>query len=89
MKETLFEIPESLHPFLAWKRKHGITTHEDEPYKIDGMKEYPRWCASPPHELWPEASPGDCGYGYSEEEACYEVCVKHHLEWFQKIGART
>ena len=78
----LFDIPEALAPWLAWKRANGVKA-----WRSEGAE--PQWCAWMPNNDYRGCfvDPGACGYGETEEEAIEDLAVLYDDHWNKPKGA--
>ena len=84
--EELFEVPESLSPYAAFKRKHKIETHRSECVP-EGEEPWNAWfgCADPGEFI--EKYGGE-GYGTAETEidAVFKLAKMHNLEGWDQFS---
>jgi hypothetical protein len=69
MSNFLFDIPESLSPFLKWKKAHDLRTWET-PTESD-----PWTCCSRQHVDDGEIDDDTATIGATEQEACENFCL--------------
>jgi hypothetical protein len=87
----LFPVPETLSPFLAWKRELKVFTHQYREASADESAEcFPPWAAwygveDPTDFMMNDEGPdfdyqaNAYGYGHTEQEACTDLCLKHNI----------
>lgn len=72
MSDLFPDLPESLSPFAAWKRRHGVTVEEREVW-LEGTQFDSNYVAT---------KDGQEFTAKSEEEACYSLCLALGLGWW-------